>query len=743
MSLTLYINNEKVDLEPSQVIAQTKQVNDLNSIDSRDASYTNNFKVPKTANNVRIMQYMTIPGNISMVPYKRNNCTLYSSTGECFIYNGWAIVTDGGKTYDIVVIDGIIDFYKAIENKYLSDIGSALDELKHQKTVAEVLSTWSQVKPYKYILADYNGDTGNVNPDAGVTPDVNIDYLVPSVNVSWLWEKIFNAFNCQYIGNVFNTYNFKELWMTFPKGIPITGENDHTIFKSNDYVFQSPNSNGYWYAKWNTTLVNELLSNFNNIHMQVAETAMYRIRVKGKLFGYRDTNSSIQQNAKIRLGKNGQGASSNNETGTPPFVTVADNIPHGEDFEYSPPEIFQLNELDTICVIVQRASEGIGGYLGLNTPNNKLEVELYRVDPNNIDFSEAFTDFPIKDFINEVVQRFGLTIFKDKYEQIYTFLTLNEQLISSNTVDWSSKFSKKLTENYIYGSYAQQNYFRYNYNDKESTHNDSYILVDNVNLQDKKDLIKSKIYSPERLNPMYLNEPINVYKLWDKEVVEDPADGEEPIKYNPLDKRYYFLRSVERTGLINVVSKRLNVSSPATLYYRENYYKLSFSDIIQDYYAPLQQVLTRATIMNVELYLNDMDISNFDFKKLYYISQLGNYFLMNKINNYIPGRPVKCEMVRVLFENLADAPKAIRITKVVVLNNAIKVSYDMTVSVGSLSFQYSLNQTTWTTVVFQSFVNPFNFNLPSAGTWYIRIKAGNEFSNVVQFVTPSTQIIIP
>jgi hypothetical protein len=741
MSLALYINNEKVDLEPSQVIAQTKQVNDLNSIDSRDASYTNTFKLPKTANNVRIMQYMTLPGNVSMVPYKRNNCTLYSSTGECFIYNGWAIVTDGGKTYDVVVIDGIIDFYKAIENKNLSDLD--LSALVHQKTVIEVLSTWSQVKPYKYILADYNGDTGNVNTDEGITPSVNIDYLVPSVNVSWLWDKVFTTFNCQYFGTVFNTYNFKELWMTFPKGQLITGENDHTIFKSDNYVFQSPGATGHWFAKWNSTIVNELLSNFNNIHMQVAESATYRIRVKGKLFGYKDTNLSMPQNGKIRLGKNGQEASSNTEIGIPTFKVVADNIPSGEDFEYSPPDIFQLNELDTICVIVTRATEAVGGYLGLNTPNNKLEVEFYRVDPNEIDFSQAFSDFPIKDFINEVVQRFGLTIFKGKYEQKYTFLTLNEQLVSANTVDWSSKFSKKLTENYIYGTYAQQNYFRYNYNDKESTHNDSFILVNNVNLQDKKDLVKSKIYSPERLQTRYLNEPINVYKIWDKEVVEDPAEGEDPIKYNPLDKRYYFLRSVQRTGLINVISKRLALTGTATLYYRENYYNLPFADILQDYYAPLRQIFTRAAIVNAELYLNDIDVSSFDFKKLYFFSQLGNYYLMNKINNYIPGRPTKCEMVRVMFEDLADPPKAVKITKVIVLNNAIKVTYELSVNVNTLALQYSLNQTSWSSTIFQSFVNPVNFNLPSAGVWYIRIKAGNEFSNVVQLTTPSTQIIIP
>lgn len=202
MPLILYINGERADLEAGQAIARTLQVNDLNSLDSRQASYTNKFKLPKTANNTRIMQFLTLPGNTSAVPYQKNECSLYSDNGECFVYKGRAVVTDGGDSYDVVVYDGIIDLYKAIENKTLAAID--LSDLEHEKSVAEVTGSWNVAAnlPYRYILADYNGNTG----DTAASPAmVNIDYLVPAVNVAWLWEKIFTHHEMSYAGSIFES----------------------------------------------------------------------------------------------------------------------------------------------------------------------------------------------------------------------------------------------------------------------------------------------------------------------------------------------------------------------------------------------------------------------------------------------------------------------------------------------------------------------------------------------------------
>lgn len=642
MSLILYINGEQVDLEPNNVIAQTKQINDINSVSSRQANYTNRFKLPMTAKNIRILGNLSLPGNTSNAPYQKNECYLYSDSGECFVYKGWAVVTQSSDVYEVNIYDGIIDLYKAIENKSLADLG--LEDLTHTKDLAAVYNSWSNGAIYRYILADYNGNTGNT-----LAGEVEIDYLVPAVSVKYLWDKIFEkvtewtGVETTYTGSVFLTEKFKNLWMTFPKGVPPVGDNNVLVFHSDDYVFNTPGVELY-YAQVVTTIVNDLEQLTNNTFMKPGQPAFYNIEITGVLAAVKKNLGNVigAADSRIFIMKNSEGA----ENPINP-VTSLDSIVSGNEFEFSHENIF-IGPSDSLAVVVVAASN--------NAPFNyeliagELDVKLYRVDPNQIDFSNELADFSAKDFMNEVIHRFGLTMFKDKYNNVYEFLTLQELLQTSEYVDWSDKFSKKVNESYIYGSYGQRNWFRYNYNDKEASYNDGYIDIANSNLLDTKDVLKSKIYSPESpMNmSMYLNRLTNVYKIWEKEIDED---GTEPIKYKPLDKRYYFMRAQLNAGNITLKSTALDESVASNFYYRESYYKLPFSDIIQDYYGPFQQILNKAQMVTAELWLKDTDIVNFDFSKLYYIKQLSSYFLVNKINNYVPGKVTKCELIRVHYSS--------------------------------------------------------------------------------------------
>jgi len=743
MSALIYINGKLLDLEPGSVIAQTKQINDLNSVDDRQCNFTNKFKVPKTANNVKSLDFLTLTGNRSLVPYQKNECSLYSSNGECFVYKGWAVVTDGGEYYDVVVYDGIIDLYKAIENKVLSDLGSQpgqpLYELNHLKTVTNVIASWVEDKPYRYILADYNGDNGDTAN--GV---INIDYQVPSVNVKWLWGKIFEVYGFAYAGTIFETEDFSNLWMTFPKGQAIAGENDHLIFDADDYSFESP-SNAYYYAKFNSAIVDELQGDVGGVHMTIAETATYRIDIKGTLFGH---VNEIQKDARIRICKNSIGENPGEAFLSAVFDTngnyvlgeAADNIPHGDEFQLESAS-FQLEAGESLCIVITRSENGEGGFILYESDDNVLDVQLYRVDPNVIDFTEAFTDFAIKDFINEITHRFGLTMYSNNVTKVYEFLTLEEQLITAPAVNWSDKLAKKVKEDYIYGNYAQRNWFRYNYNDKEADHNDWYIDVENVNLQGSKDVIKSRIYSPERLKSTFLqNDPSNIYKLWEKEPVEDSND----INYKILDKRYYFIKSSLRTMPLHLESKMLTTEGNVMYYYKENYVGLKWHEVIEKYYRTLSQVLSLSQIVTADLYLKDTDITNFDFRKLYYFEQFASYFYMNKINNYISGKPVRCEMVKVHRGQVLPPPTvAIRITKVEIDDYNVSTFFDLAIDIPTLVFEYSTDQVFWSQLQFDYDQNPFNYSPSSPITWYIRLKAGTEYSNIVSFTLPSNETITP
>jgi hypothetical protein len=739
MPLILYINGERADLEAGQVIARTLQVNDLNSLDSRQASYTNKFRLPKTASNTRIMQFLTLPGNTSAVPYQKNECSLYSDNGECFVYKGRAVVTDGGDSYDVVVYDGIIDLYKAIENKTLAAID--LSDLEHEKSMAEVTGSWNTAAnlPYRYILADYNGNTG----DTAASPAmVNIDYLVPAVNVAWLWEKIFTSHEMSYTGSIFESESFRNLWLTYPKGIATTDEGTE-IFNSTESVpyNASANSSLPWGDHhWKNLLVkynnpdpfntNFLHTDTNGYRLKVKEPGIYKIMVSGTI--------NCKDKVRLFLGKNVNYTNNDALFSVQVFRELASVINSNVNFE-AESQGFELAANDSISLMMRATGFPQTSIRFHDGEKWDLEITLKKLTLSDISFSDAFADFSIRDFLAEIVNRFGLTIHKGKYDNNYEFRTLEEQLQTAMVTDWSGKFSKKLSEDYIYGSYAQRNWFRYNYNDKESTHNDGFIDVANVNLPDSKDLIKSKIYSPEKQKSVYLNRTANVYRLWDKEVKEDPAEGEDPVTYKALDKRYYLLRAEQKNMPVTLYSQTVEGTQQASSVWVENYWRLSFSDIIQEYYQPLAQVLEKALIVTVELWLKDTDIANFDFRKLYYFEQLSACFMMNKISNYVQGRPTKCELVRVIpaAPELEEPP--IAITRVKTAGYYAQTFFTVNIPNTSLVFEYKrVGDSGWGSIGFSNITNSWGYHLSPPGTWMLRIKAGTIYSNTVEVPIPST-----
>src|SRR5690606_2284906 len=151
-----------------------------------------------------------------------------------------------------------------------------------------------------------------------------------------------------------------------------------------------------------------------------------------------------------------------------------------------------------------------------------------------------------------------------------------------------------------------------NYSDKEASHNDFYIDAGNENLPETRDAIKSKIYSPDNGQGSLMGRAVNIYRLWDKEVVENPEEGEDPVTYKSLDKRFYLMRNQLVPQPVILQSKATQQSLASDYYYAESFSGLSFSDIIPAYYSPLKDLLEKALIVNAELYLKDSDIVNFD-----------------------------------------------------------------------------------------------------------------------------------
>jgi hypothetical protein len=572
--MRLYILGQEIEIKDTQ-IAQTKQANDILSLSTRQTNYTNSFSIPRTAKNIRTLKDLGIIGNNSNIPYQKNEAYLYADSGECLVYKGWAIFSDTSDTFKCNIYDGNLEIYKAIENKTLADLD--LTALAHSKTVSEVVATFDDSKPYKYILADYNGKS------LYDTNKINIDYLVPSVRVSWLISQIETYTGFTFNGSFKTNPDYLNLWMTYPKGTP---------------------------SDLGTTLI------YNDVSGLAAGLGLTLTAGVGFT-----ATVPIVLSYELQVPPNGTYTVTVNNNRKPISGTVTLNIGDVLGSTYSD---FFSDEFV------------IKGELGFEN--------IFKYNSLNIDFLDELKGMTMRDFFNEIIWRFSSTLFKEKYTKVYNLKTISEITNPANTKDWSSKFISKEGEKYIFGNYAQSNYMRYKYNDENASHNDGFLTIDNDNLEDIKTVIQSKMYSPEKSFSENLGFTTKVYKLWDKEPKDNGL-----TTYKGLSNRFYFVRSINKSFSPSAPIGSESLISSTTVNYApiESFTGLSFNEIIEVYYPDIKKILNKSQIVNVKLNLKDIDVVDIDFSILYYFKQLGGSFMINKVNNFVSGKPTNVELIRI------------------------------------------------------------------------------------------------
>jgi len=633
MSWKVYINGQQLEMPPTFNVAQTKQANDLANLTTRNSNFTQNIKIPKTARNRAVLEFTEVTGSGTNVPYKRNLCDVIDSdTGKHLIYLGWAVVTGADENfYNVAVYDGSIDFYRAIENLNLTDVG--ISDLNHIKSLANIVATWTnESTPYRYILADYNGD----NLIDGFK--VNIDYQVPSASVRYLWERIFSFIGMEYNGAVFTHEKFVDLWLTFPKP---TGE---TV--PNEILINTQTLQEIPYIR--TVFVG---------NAQFQETVYWPGMIQEN-FAELDANATNANNTTPNIGFVNVTAGG--------FFSVRVNNPQGNTFELivydALNQIVQTLQFTDVVFFNAEAGQKFHVKAVTNNPSpfggdfqatpfgfDEMTLDINRVDGFAVNFEEIFIDFKVSDFVREIVIRFGLTPFIERGSKTVEFLTLRE-IFQNPIQNLSKKFTKVISQSYRIGSYAKRNTFKYKYNDEGFDHNNGFLSIDNDNLPEEFVIFQSQIYSPESEKSFFLFGS-NVYKIWEKEINDDSE-----VEYKDLEGRFYFQRSQRINLNVTLASAITSTELTATPYYRESYHRLRWFEILQDWYEPINLIFNKARNVTAEFYLNAIEVAELELKRLIYIEQLGSYYLINKVNNFIKGRPTRLDLIEVDYFTEPEIP---------------------------------------------------------------------------------------
>lgn len=652
MITQIWVNGQEVDLYSNTDIKFTYQVNDIAEVKDRQANYTNSFNLPRTANNIRVFEGLGEPSDSSTIPYNKIPCQL-ALEGFDLITKGWLNITETtDNEYKIHVYSGLINFFKEIESKNLSDLGL---EITHNKTVQSVKDSVDNDK-YRYIWADYNG---RLTTQVGSTT-LNIDQLVPSVRVKYLFDKIHSVHNFIPQGNFMSTDDFTNLWMTYTKG---EGEGDYVDKLNSENNLYSDNNWGRYADKYNNNTYAKVfdIKNNNNVPVDryiIEQSGYYRFVVNLDLTtdGVAQPTPAYPFSLHYIIAESGE-----DFTGK-----LYDQIQNGRAKNIGFPIIDNLgNRVYPITTDPIELKEGQNiiffWYWKINVANlpNPLgvvvnydfDLKIQYKNPVLVDPVAELSYFKITDFLKEILNFFGLTIFYNENSNIIQYKTLKERIYSDNVVDWSDKYINRTSERYVYQTYAQNNIFEYKYSDDALDFNNGKIEVGNKNLEETKTIFKSKLFSPE-IQPVYFPEfPLNitvpVFKVYDKEIDEKkPVTDIDYIKYKPVSKRYFFLRSNILTGNWTIGSKNIpGTTVNATRLAYASFDRLKMSDIVANYYGSFNKILTSSRLHNIDLNLKLPDVLTLSFDRLYYFKQEQQYYLLNKLN--FDEKKAKGEFVRI------------------------------------------------------------------------------------------------
>lgn len=630
-----------LDIKENEKVTYTIQVQDLADVSSVASSVTTSFKIPKTKNNYEALKSLSLPGDTSNLPYLKNVCKLYNF-GTTLIDNGWLKINNSDEeSFNVNIENGIIDFFKAIEGK---TIGNDLDlsDTNHNKDLITVINSFER-NDYTYIIADYNGL--NTYLKGGVNY-INVDYLVPSLNSKYIWDKIFNSIGYTYSGSIFNSELFTNLWVTYPKAPPTKSDDEQLP----DPVLRlSTNKTGniefvedltYDIIEFDLENVSTNDNDFFNNKLIVKHTGTYNL--KSIIDGYADyvvTNNHGDENGSEKS-----------------FLLPALRI-NGVIKLFSNDETLNLKQGDIVEFLC--TWYGLSGSYIVRIREivfNSYDFKLYQISQQVVDFGSEFLDVSLSEFIKEIMMRFALTPFIDVENKHIKFLTLSERISTNNVKDWTDKFIKRTDENYIYKDYAQRNWLKHKYNDENATFNNGFLSVSNQTLQPQKDLYSSKFYSFNNEITSFYDSDFtnNSFPIWNREIKETINNDTTPptktydVNYKGLSNRFYFIRRKILPKTINIGSQLLRIEETANDVAIVDTKNLSYSDAVNNY-KDFVKVLNDTRIHEIELFLNINDLLDLDLESLYYFNQENQYYILNRITIDLTNNINKGEFIRVKY----------------------------------------------------------------------------------------------
>lgn len=296
------------------------------------------------------------------------------------------------------------------------------------------------------------------------------------------------------------------------------------------------------------------------------------------------------------------------------------------------------------------------------------------------------TDFGTqKDFIQLFVQTHGLFITVDEVDKVVyarNFKTLYDNVTSGKFVDWTSKMDMAIPPEVKYkmDGYAQVNrllaaeHVQIKVDTSKIAQDIATFSVDDANLEASKDVITFPFQSGFDVDAAATVTGFDIAGV--SGALSETANFDCDARLYNENQKYFYMT----TGLVTVNPRRIhrvyksadakmhiveyreypiaNGSTDGKFIYRYSHNTdelqilprfgaaLKMQDIIDTYYAPLYDgILAPTRILKAEFFLTPLDIAGLDLLKPVYLDQFGDFFYIQKIDNYRAGAMTEVTLI--------------------------------------------------------------------------------------------------
>lgn len=583
----LYIDGTKVDMGESGVSLEYRS-NILTDISKIVSNFSYTIKLPKTKNNLRLIECAHIPSAVSSFPYLPHVGTLLRD-GVQIVDGANVVLMSVSDTIEIALSWGnATGFSKIIEFEgNLDDLDYGIDD---------------------YIFWRYD-----ISPDENVpimnygfrSTEKHVSYH-PVVSAKWLLDRIQSQFGVNLLFPSDKQDVLQSLKIPLLKkedaqkhvdanrvALTLNGlKKTDGALRVYQLMFYGLVSSYYVEYYSDSVLISAFKPKFNNMQLNYSiDCKLIYVGSAYKNGGYldivdADTGEIIDQ------------------------VNAFEVIDRGnENYECHFKKDLSLEPYDKTIYISTTVSKTGDDSVSLVSGSITLEAKVSEVGADIGEYNKFFTipnlpSIKLIDFIKSIAYMLGVFAVPGDNNDIrfISFDTVIEN--KSNAVDWSGRVlfndygDVARNISYQLNDFTQKNWFRYKEDDNVTENYDSFIAVENRALDYERDAVSLPFSACDTLVGVA---SIPLYSYND--------DGE--LEYDSgMNPRIVLYDSETRSGV---------------------FYPLRWEELIRQHYASYQEVVRQPKVIKELVLLSAPELAVLDLLKPVYIRQYGSYFAIVKV----------------------------------------------------------------------------------------------------------------